>query len=117
MEVIFSHSRFVYLKTAQSVHKTGQALTNSLIIPDSPTLETNSRIECIRRYISKNKAIFNLEKIDQTRSVPLDIQSLINDEDFNNYWSTFQTDVFEKPEYTLRLLEFCLHEVWVQLSK
>ncbi|CAF4793633.1 unnamed protein product [Pieris macdunnoughi] len=75
-----------------------------------PTPETNSRIECFKRYISKNKAIFDLEKIDQTRSVPLDLQTLVIDDDFNNYWSTFQTDLFEKPEYTLPLLEFCLHE-------
>ncbi|XP_045484523.1 DNA helicase MCM8 [Pieris rapae] len=76
----------------------------------SPTPETNSRIECFKRYISKNKAIFDLEKIDQTRSVPLDLQTLVIDEDFNTYWSTFQTDLLEKPEYTLPLLEFCLHE-------
>ncbi|XP_047513532.1 DNA helicase MCM8-like isoform X2 [Pieris napi] len=74
------------------------------------TPETNSKIECFKRYISKNKAIFDLEKIDQTRSVPLDLQTLVIDDDFNNYWSSFQTDLFEKPEYTLPLLEFCFHE-------
>ncbi|CAG4990031.1 unnamed protein product [Colias eurytheme] len=77
---------------------------------EQPSAEVLPRIQCFKTFIDKNRTIFDLEKIDQTRSVPLDIQSLTNDEDFNNHWSSFQTDLFEKPEMTLRLLEFCLHE-------
>ncbi|CAK1540076.1 unnamed protein product [Leptosia nina] len=76
----------------------------------SPAPDIITQIDCFKNYINKNKAFLDLEKIDQTRSVPLDIQNLINDEDFNNSWSSFQTDLFEKPETTLRLLEYCLHE-------
>ena len=68
-------------------------------------------IKCFQNYIEQNRSSFDLEKIDQTRSVSLDMQDLLNNEEFKNKWSTFQNDVFEKPDVTLRILEFCLHEV------
>lgn len=61
--------------------------------------------------MEKNRCLFDLEKIDQTRSVALDVQALSSDEEFKNKWPSFQTDLFEKPDTTLRILEFCLHEV------
>lgn len=68
-------------------------------------------INCFKEYIEGNRSQFDLEKIDNTRSVPLDVQSLLNDSKFREDWPTFDTDLFEKPEHTLRLLEFCFHEV------
>lgn len=68
-------------------------------------------IKCFQHYIERHRSSFDLEKIDQTRSVSLDMQNLLNDDEFKNKWSTFQNDLFEKPDVTLRILEFCLHEV------
>ncbi|XP_028156203.1 DNA helicase MCM8 isoform X2 [Ostrinia furnacalis] len=75
-----------------------------------PNPELSEHIKCFKTFIEKNRSLFDLEKIDQTRSVPLDVQSLVNDADFNSNWPTFSTDLFEKPEVTLRLLEYCLHQ-------
>lgn len=68
-------------------------------------------IKSFQDYIEKNRSLFDLEKIDQTRSIPLDVQNLTNDMDFKNTWPSFQSDLFENPETTLRILEYCLHEV------
>lgn len=62
----------------------------------------------------KNRSLFDLEKIDQSRSVPLDMQMMIEDTDFNTNWPSFQNDLFEMPENTLHLLEYCLHEVSIR---
>ncbi|KAG7310603.1 hypothetical protein JYU34_003395 [Plutella xylostella] len=75
-----------------------------------PDATKQEQIKCFKAFVEKNRSIFDLEKIDQTRSVPLDIQSLLNDEDFMKCWSTFNTDLFERPDITLRLLELSLHE-------
>ncbi|XP_045778501.1 DNA helicase MCM8 [Maniola jurtina] len=76
--------------------------------PPNPDITEN--IKSFQSYVEKNRSCFDLEKIDQTRSISLDIQMLLSDEEFKTKWSTFQTDLFEKPETTLRILEFCLHE-------
>ncbi|XP_050681276.1 DNA helicase MCM8 [Leptidea sinapis] len=80
-----------------------------------PTQEQNGstiskQIECFNRYIIANRSIFDLEKIDLNRSVPLDVQILTKDDEFNRDWPSFQNDLFENPENTLRILEFCLHK-------
>ncbi|CAH2102440.1 unnamed protein product [Euphydryas editha] len=72
--------------------------------------EMTKNIKSFQDYIEKNRNLFDLEKIDQTRSIPLDVQNLINDMDFKNAWPSFQSDLFENPETTLRILEYCLHE-------
>nr|XP_034837320.1 DNA helicase MCM8-like [Maniola hyperantus] len=76
--------------------------------PPNPNITEN--IKSFQSYVEKNRSLFDLEKIDQTRSIALDIQMLLGDDEFKTKWSTFQTDLFEKPETTLRVLEFCLHE-------
>ncbi|XP_013194205.2 DNA helicase MCM8 [Amyelois transitella] len=76
----------------------------------SSSNDTAEHIQHVKSYIERNRSLFDLEKIDQTRSVPLDVQNLTNDVEFKNGWATFETDLFEKPESTLHLLEFCLHE-------
>lgn len=82
------------------------------LIPDHPsTPETSKHINCYKKFIDKNRNLFDLEKIDQTRSIPVDILSLTNDCEFISSWSTFSTDLYEHPDTTLRLLEYCLHEV------
>ncbi|XP_026758973.2 DNA helicase MCM8-like [Galleria mellonella] len=75
-----------------------------------PKNELSDYIKHFKSFIEKNRNLFDLEKIDNTRSVPLDLQILLNDTDFINGWTTFETDLFEKPEFTLRILEYCLHE-------
>ncbi|XP_049877697.1 DNA helicase MCM8-like [Pectinophora gossypiella] len=75
-----------------------------------PNTETADHIKTFTSFIEKNRSLFDLEKIDLTRSVPLDMQSLLNDSDFTNSWPSFNTELFEKPDYTLRLLGYCLHE-------
>ncbi|XP_052737212.1 DNA helicase MCM8 isoform X1 [Bicyclus anynana] len=77
---------------------------------DPPNTDVKENIKTFKSYIEKNRSLFDLEKIDQNRSVSLDVQALFSDEEFKNKWSTFQTDLFEKPETTLRILEFSLHE-------
>ncbi|XP_045448579.1 DNA helicase MCM8-like [Melitaea cinxia] len=76
----------------------------------SSNLEMAKNIKSFQDYIEKNRSLFDLEKIDQTRSIPLDVQNLTNDMDFKNTWPSFQSDLFENPETTLRILEYCLHE-------
>lgn len=76
-----------------------------------PTEEKLDKIKCFKAFIEKNRGLFDLEKIDHTRSIPLDTQSLLNDENFSKGWPTFNTDLFERPDSTLHLLEYCLHEV------
>ncbi|KAJ0182473.1 hypothetical protein K1T71_001842 [Dendrolimus kikuchii] len=76
--------------------------------PSSP--ETSEHIACFKTFIEKNKNLFDLEKIDQTRSVPLDIISLQSNDEFKSKWPTFDMELFEHPDRTLRLLEYCLHE-------
>ncbi|XP_004930146.1 DNA helicase MCM8 isoform X2 [Bombyx mori] len=67
-------------------------------------------INSFKLYINKNRNLFDLEKIDQTHSVPLDVQNLQNDDEFIQEWSSFTTDLFENPVTTLSTLEYCLHE-------
>ncbi|XP_059050962.1 DNA helicase MCM8-like [Achroia grisella] len=75
-----------------------------------PKNETSEHIKNFKSFVEKYRSLFDLEKIDNTRSVPLDLQTLLNDDLFHKGWSTFEMDLFEKPEYTLRVLEYCLHE-------
>ncbi|CAG9796545.1 unnamed protein product [Diatraea saccharalis] len=75
-----------------------------------PSTEVSNHIKCFNAFLEKNKSLFDLEKIDQTRSVPLDVQSITNDPEFSSGWPTFSSDLFEKPETTLHLLEYCLHQ-------
>ncbi|XP_061708966.1 DNA helicase MCM8-like [Cydia pomonella] len=84
----------------------------SLYFPsqDQPDPEINEHSKCFKVFIEENRNMFDLEKIDQTRSIPLDIQSLLNDKQFISGWSTFNSDLSEKPDVTLPLLEYCLHE-------
>ncbi|KAI8438611.1 hypothetical protein MSG28_011049 [Choristoneura fumiferana] len=77
---------------------------------DQTNAEFTDHINCFKAFIEKNKNMFDLEKIDQTRSVPLDVQTLLNDTEFISSWPTFNSDIFEKPELTLPLLEYSLHE-------
>lgn len=77
--------------------------------PSTP--EVADHIKIFTTYINKHKSLFDLEKIDSTRSVPLDVQNLQSDSDFSAGWPNFSNDLFEKPDNTLRLLEYCLHEV------
>ncbi|XP_072942602.1 DNA helicase MCM8-like [Epargyreus clarus] len=72
--------------------------------------ETSEQMKCFQTFVEKHRSLFDLEKIDQTHSIPLDVQSLTSDTDFANGWPSFQTDLFERPENILHLLEFCLHE-------
>ncbi|CAG9581574.1 unnamed protein product [Danaus chrysippus] len=74
--------------------------------------DMSENIDCFKQFIQKNRSLFDLEKIDQTRSVALDMQCLLSDSEFSTKWSTFQADLFEKPERTLRLLEYCFHETF-----
>ncbi|CAG4978471.1 unnamed protein product [Parnassius apollo] len=76
----------------------------------SSNSDTLRHINCFKSFIIKNESLFDLEKIDQSRSVPLDMQMIIEDQDFNTGWPSIQNDLFEKPESILRLLEFCWHE-------
>ncbi|XP_013177468.1 PREDICTED: DNA helicase MCM8 [Papilio xuthus] len=71
---------------------------------------TLKRINCFKTFVLKNRSLFDLEKIDQSRSVPLDMQMMIEDTDFNTNWPSFQNDLYDMPENTLHLLEYCLHE-------
>lgn len=73
--------------------------------------ESLNHIESFKTFVENNKNLFDLEKIDQTRSVPLDVTNLTNDQEFISSWPTFNTELFEYPDKTLRLLEYCLHEV------
>lgn len=82
-----------------------------LISDQQSNSELKRHVECFKNFIDKNKNLFDLEKIDQTRSVPLDVTNLINDSEFVSSWPTFNTELFECPDTTLRLLEYCLHEV------
>lgn len=77
---------------------------------NTPNTEVSEQIKTFKDYIEKHRGQFDLEKIDISRSVPLDVQSLLNDEIFKQGWPTFENDLFEKPEHTLRLLEYCFHE-------
>ncbi|CAB3256561.1 unnamed protein product [Arctia plantaginis] len=79
--------------------------------------ELANHINCFKAYIERNRNLFDLEKIDQTRSVPLDVANLISDSEFINGWPTFNTELFEHPDVTLRLLEYCLHEKFKFESK
>lgn len=72
-------------------------------------------INSFKLYINKNRNLFDLEKIDQTHSVPLDVQNLQNDDEFIKEWSSFTTDLFENPVTTLSTLEYCLHEVKLKI--
>lgn len=83
----------------------------SIILDQQSKADMSENIDCFKQYIQKNRSLFDLEKIDHTRSVALDMQCLLSDSDFSNKWSKFQADLFEKPERTLRLLEYCFHEV------
>lgn len=83
-----------------------------IISTENPaTPELADQIKNFTAYIDKHKSLFDLEKIDSTRSVPLDVQNLQSDCEFSAGWPNFNNDLFEKPESTLRLLEYCLHEV------
>lgn len=82
--------------------------------PPSPAV--SGQIKHFRTFIEKNMNLFDLEKIDHTRSVPLDVSTIMNDTDLKNAWSSFDTDLFEKPDFTLRLLEYCLHEVGIEYN-
>lgn len=82
-----------------------------IFLEQSSNSEMAKNIKSFQDYIEKNRSLFDLEKIDQTRSIPLDVQNLTNDMDFKNTWPSFQSDLFENPETTLRILEYCLHEV------
>ncbi|XP_063375575.1 DNA helicase MCM8-like [Cydia amplana] len=84
----------------------------SLYFPsrDQSDPEINDHIKCFKVFIEENRNMFDLEKIDQTRSTPLDIQTLLSDKQFISGWSTFHSDLSEKPDVTLPLLEYCLHE-------
>ncbi|XP_068626199.1 DNA helicase MCM8-like isoform X2 [Battus philenor] len=73
--------------------------------------ETSKHVETFKTFILKHKSLFDLEKIDQNRSVHLDIQMMLENTDFTTGWPSFQNDLCDMPETTLRLLEFCLHEV------
>ncbi|XP_053622014.1 DNA helicase MCM8 [Plodia interpunctella] len=87
--------------------------TWKLYFPSEEYLPNNENAEHIKHfksYIERNRSLFDLEKIDHTRSVPLDVQNLTNDVEFKSGWPTFDTDLCEKPEATLRQLEFSLHE-------
>ncbi|KAM3967699.1 DNA helicase MCM8 [Aphomia sociella] len=75
-----------------------------------PNNEILEQVKYFKSFIEKYRSLFDLEKIDNTRSVPLDLQTLLNDVDFKNSWPSFENDLFEKPELTLHLLEYCLHE-------
>ncbi|KAG6458716.1 DNA helicase MCM8 [Manduca sexta] len=75
---------------------------------DSPSAEVTKKIQCFKSFIDKNKNLFDLEKIDQTRSVPLDVQNLQNE--LIQGWPSFSNDLSEAPNDTLNLLEYCLHE-------
>ncbi|XP_026738965.1 DNA helicase MCM8-like isoform X1 [Trichoplusia ni] len=79
--------------------------------------ESLNHVKSFKTFIENNKNLFDLEKIDQTRSVPLDITNLTNDSDFVSSWPTFNTELFEYPDKTLRLLEYCLHETFKFESK
>lgn len=68
-------------------------------------------MKCFTTFVEENRNLFDLEKIDQTRSVPLDVANLINNQVFNDGWPTFNSELFENPVTTLSLLEYCLHEV------
>lgn len=83
----------------------------SCISEQQENSELSSHINCFKKFIQKNKNLFDLEKIDQTRSVPLDVNNLINDTEFISSWPSFNTELFEYPDKTLRLLEYSLHEV------
>lgn len=74
-------------------------------------------ISAFKTYIEKNRNLFDLEKIDNTRSVPLDVANLISDQEFINDWPTFNTELYESPDTTLRLLEYCIHETFKLESK
>lgn len=83
-----------------------------IISTENPsTPELADQIKNFTAYINKHKSLFDLEKIDSTRSVPLDVQNLHSDSEFSSGWANFSNDLFEKPASTLRLLEYCLHEV------
>ncbi|RVE42678.1 hypothetical protein evm_012680 [Chilo suppressalis] len=75
-----------------------------------PNAEISNHTKHFKAFIEQNRSLFDLEKIDQTRSVPLDVQNLTNDSDFCSGWPTFNSDLFEKPETTLHVLEYCLHQ-------
>ncbi|XP_075973567.1 minichromosome maintenance 8 factor recombination-defective [Anticarsia gemmatalis] len=79
--------------------------------------ELTNNIKCVKTFIEKNRNLFDLEKIDQTRSVPLDVANLISDTEFIEGWPSFNTELFEYPDNTLRLLEYCLHETFKFESK
>ncbi|XP_049692661.2 DNA helicase MCM8 [Helicoverpa armigera] len=79
--------------------------------------ELTNHVKCFKQFIEKNKNLFDLEKIDQTRSVPLDVTNLTNDTDFIGAWPSFSTELFEYPDKTLRLLEYSLHETFKFESK
>ncbi|KAF9801559.1 hypothetical protein SFRURICE_015053 [Spodoptera frugiperda] len=85
-------------------------MTNCPIVDQQLNLELTSQIKCVKQFIEKHKNLFDLEKIDQTRSVPLDVTNLLNDTEFISSWPNFNTELFEYPDNTLRLLEYCLHE-------
>lgn len=87
-----------------------------MISGNSLTPETSEYIACFKTFIEKNRTLFDLEKIDQTRSVPLDVLNLQSDEEFKSKWPTFEMELFENPDKTLRLLEYCLHEVYVKIK-
>ena len=93
-----------------SIHKTLQC-KYFFVSEQQENSELSSHINCFKKFIQKNKNLFDLEKIDQTRSVPLDVDNLVNDTEFIGSWPNFNTELFEYPDKTLRLLEYSLHEV------
>ncbi|XP_041975315.1 DNA helicase MCM8-like [Aricia agestis] len=87
-------------------------------IEDNPSdPEVIKHIKCVQSYIDKYRATFDLEKMNQTHSVPLDAQKMYSDEVLKAEWPTFHSDLFDKPETTLPLLEFCIHEKFNCQSK
>lgn len=63
-------------------------------------------------YIIKSKSTFNLEKIDENKSIPVDLNHVLSDDEFKLAWPGFSEELCDKPFYTLNCMGLAAHKVY-----
>lgn len=67
-------------------------------VPNSPL---ERKMKSFEKHIVANGLLYNLEEIRRSRSMPLNLERLRNDEEFNRSWPMFKHDLNESTEESL----------------
>ncbi|CAH0382120.1 unnamed protein product [Bemisia tabaci] len=71
---------------------------------------TVHKIKVFELYIQKNKQFYSPSNIQNQKAFPVDVKSLIADEEFLGEWSSFNDELTNNPEHVLNSLSLAMHQ-------